>query len=56
MIYLTALFIPDMRALLELLYQNKYDYLFDSSDFEKTFGFTPTPYEEGIRAIAATYR
>lgn len=49
MLWLTSLFVPDMRALLEMLYQNKYDYLFDSSDFEKTFGFTPTSYEEGIR-------
>jgi nucleoside-diphosphate-sugar epimerase len=56
MLYATALFIPDMRGLLEMLYQNKYDYLFDSSDFEKTFAFTPTSYEEGIRQIAATYR
>ena len=56
MLYATALFIPAMRGLLEMLYQNKYDYLFDSSDFEKTFAFTPTSYEEGIRRIAATYR
>ena len=56
MIYLTALFIPDMRGLLEMLYQSKYDYLFDSSDFEKTFSFTPTSYEEGIRQIAESYR
>lgn len=55
MIYLSALFVPDMRALLEMLYQNKYDYLFDSSDFEKTFGFVPTTYEEGIRRCAAAY-
>jgi nucleoside-diphosphate-sugar epimerase len=56
MLYLTALFIPNMRGMLEMLYQNKYDYLFDSSDFEKTFAFTPTSYEEGIRQIAASYR
>lgn len=55
MIWLSALFVPDMRALLEMLYQNKYDYLFDSSDFEKTFGFVPTTYEEGIRQCAAAY-
>ncbi|TDW99447.1 NAD-dependent epimerase/dehydratase family protein [Dinghuibacter silviterrae] len=56
MLSLTALFIPNMRSMLEMLYQNKYDYLFDSSDFEKTFAFAPTSYEEGIRQIAATYR
>lgn len=55
MLYLIALFIPNMRGMLEMLYQNNHDYLFDSSDFEKTFGFTPTSYEEGIRQIAASY-
>jgi nucleoside-diphosphate-sugar epimerase len=56
MLYLSALFVPNMRGMLEMLYQSKYDYLFDSSDFEQTFAFIPTPYEEGIRQIAASYR
>ena len=55
MLYATALFIPAMRGLLEMLYQNKYDYLFDSSDFEKTFAFTPTSYEEGTRIIYQSF-
>jgi len=38
--------------LLEMLYQYKYDYLFDSSKFEKAFHFSPTPYEAGIGVTA----
>ena len=30
------------------LYQNEYDYLFDSTKFEKTFNFTPTSYQDGF--------
>jgi nucleoside-diphosphate-sugar epimerase len=41
---------PLTRELAEMLYQNDHDYLFDSSKFERRFGFTPTPYEDGIRA------
>ncbi len=40
---------PLMRELGEMLYQNDHDYVFDSSKFERRFGFTPTPYEDGIR-------
>ncbi|MCL5991638.1 MAG: NAD-dependent epimerase/dehydratase family protein [Bacteroidetes bacterium] len=32
----------------EMLYQSEYDYLFDSSKFEKTFNFQPTSYKKGI--------
>jgi nucleoside-diphosphate-sugar epimerase len=55
MLYLVALFLPSLRGGLEMLYQNKYDYLFDGRDFEKTFGFIPTTYEDGIRQTAAAY-
>ena len=55
MLYLVALFMPPLRGGLEMLYQSKYDYLFDSSDFEKTFRFTPTTYEDGIRQTAKLY-
>jgi len=55
MLYLVALFLPPLRGGLEMLYQNKYDYLFDSSDFETTFRFAPTTYEEGLRQTAESY-
>jgi nucleoside-diphosphate-sugar epimerase len=40
----------------EMLYQNASPYLFDSSKFARAFGFAGTPYAEGIRATAASYR
>lgn len=43
-----ALFNGLMRELKEMLYQNEYDYVFDSSKFNKAFNYTPTPYKEGI--------
>ena len=43
-----AVFIPIARESLELSYQNREPYIFDSSKFETTFGVGPTPYPEGI--------
>jgi nucleoside-diphosphate-sugar epimerase len=45
-----------MRELGEMLYQNESDYVFESSKFEKRFGFTPTPYEEGVRETVRRMR
>ncbi len=47
-----GLFVPVMKELAEMLYQNEFPYVFDSSKFEKAFQFKPTPYEEGIRRTA----
>ncbi len=47
-----GLFVPVMKELGEMLYQNEFPYIFDSSKFEKSFQFKPTPYEEGIRQTA----
>jgi nucleoside-diphosphate-sugar epimerase len=52
MVSLLGLFVPIMRELGEMQYQNQYSYTFDSSKFEKAFGFRPTSYEEGIKATA----
>lgn len=49
MIKLTGLFSGQIGELHEMLYQNKYDYIFDSSKFEKQYDFNPTSYEEGIK-------
>lgn len=46
-------FDPTIRELYEMLYQNEYDYIFDSSKFARAFGAPPTPYAEGIRQTAA---
>jgi hypothetical protein len=49
------LFDRTTAELYEMLYQYEFDYLFDSSKFEKAFHFQPTSYEEGIKATANAY-
>mgnify|MGYP006269864671 CR=1 FL=1 len=53
MLKLMGLFVPEMREMPEMLYQNTQDYIFDSSKFDKHFGFTPTAYEQGIKEVVA---
>jgi nucleoside-diphosphate-sugar epimerase len=43
-----GLFNKPIREIYEMLYQNEYDYEFDSSKFESHFNFKPTSYEAGI--------
>jgi nucleoside-diphosphate-sugar epimerase len=45
-------FVPIMKELGEMLYQNEFPYHFDSSKFEKAFNVQPTTYEGGIRQTA----
>lgn len=47
MLSLVGLFVPEIRESKEMLYQNEYEYLFDSSKFESKF-FKATSYEQGI--------
>ncbi|MFW5761941.1 MAG: NAD-dependent epimerase/dehydratase family protein [Cyclobacteriaceae bacterium] len=51
-----ALFNSIVKESLEMLYQNKYDYLFDSSKFQKKFNWQPVSYQEGIKATVASYK
>ena len=45
---------PMMGEIHEMLYQYEEPYQFDSTKFNQTYGFTPTPYEEGVqRAVQA---
>lgn len=53
MVRLMGLFVPVMKEMIEMIYQNDRDYVFDSGKFEKRFGFKPTPYLDGIREIVA---
>ena len=55
MIRLGGLFDKTTAELHEMLYQYEYDYLFDSSKFEKAYHFQPTSYGEGIKATANAY-
>lgn len=55
MIRIGGLFDRTTAELYEMLYQYAYDYRFDSAKFEKAYHFTPTSYEEGIKATALSY-
>ena len=50
-VWLMGLFNPLMRELAEMLYQYDRDYVFDSSKFNKKYGYQPVSWEEGIRRI-----
>jgi nucleoside-diphosphate-sugar epimerase len=56
MVKATGLFNKTIKEISEMLYQNEYDYEFDSSKFEKHFHFTPTPYEQGIESTLKFYK
>lgn len=56
MVAIAGLFNPLIGEVYEMLYQNEYDYLFDSSKFEKRFNYKPTTYSEGITALVETYK
>ena len=51
MVWILGYFTPIMKEILEMMYQYKKDYIFDSSKFEKRFGFKPTPYHIGLKEI-----
>jgi nucleoside-diphosphate-sugar epimerase len=51
-----GLFKREIKELGEMLYQYDRDYLFSSAAFEKEFEITPTPYVQGIRETAESYR
>ena len=48
MLRIAALFQKEVAESMEMLYQYDRPYFFDSSKFERRFGFTPTPYAIGI--------
>jgi len=56
MLKVAGWFNPLVGELHEMLYQYDTPYLFDSSKFAREFGFVGTPYAEGIRATAASYK
>jgi nucleoside-diphosphate-sugar epimerase len=56
MLRVGGLFDSLVRELPEMLYQNEYDYIFDSSKFENYFHVTPTSYEKGIADTIDFYR
>ena len=48
LVRLLGLFIPIMKEMVEMIYQNEREYWFDSSKFESRYNFKPTDYEHGI--------
>ena len=56
MIRIAGLFNPLVRESYELLYQSDSPYLFDSGKFASEFGFPGTPYADGMRATAASFK
>jgi len=53
MLKLLGIFIPILREMPEMMYQNDRDYYFDSSKFNKRFSFIPTSYQEGVKQTVA---
>jgi nucleoside-diphosphate-sugar epimerase len=53
---LAGLFDPLVAESYEMLYQSDSPYLFDSSKFAREFGFAGTPYADGIRRTAASFK
>ncbi len=56
MLAILGLFIPILRELKEMMYQYESEYHFDSTKFEKHFGYGATSYDEGLRQTAAYYK
>jgi hypothetical protein len=56
MLRLAGWFNPQVRESYEMLYQSDSPYLFDSTKFARDFGFAGTPYPEGVRIIAGSYK
>ena len=56
MVRAAGVFSTLMREVGEMLYQNRHDYTFDSTKFEKRFAFTPTGYVDGIRETVRQMR
>ena len=56
MLRVAGWFDPLVAESYEMLYQSEAPYLFDSRKFAREFGFEGTPYADGIRATAASFK
>lgn len=56
MLKIVGWFNSDVGESYEMLYQSDSPYLFDSSKFARAFGIAETPYADGIRSTAASYK
>ncbi len=51
MLRMIGLFDPTIKEFPEMLYQNKLDYVFDSSKFEKRFSIEATSPKDGVKSM-----
>jgi hypothetical protein len=56
MIQIAGWFNPLVAESYEMLYQSDSPYLFDSGKFGREFGFTGTPYADGVRATVTAFQ
>jgi len=56
MLRIAGWFDPLVAESYEMLYQSDRPYLFDSGKFAREFGFAGTPYADGVRATAASFK
>jgi nucleoside-diphosphate-sugar epimerase len=56
MLRVAGWFDPLVAESYEMLYQSDSPYLFDSSKFTREFGFAGTPYTDGIRTTASSFK
>ena len=49
MITIGGIFVPFLRELIEMLYQNDRDYFFNSQKFNQRFDFKTTSYQKGVK-------
>lgn len=56
MLRMLGLFVPNVREMVEMLYQFNTPYIVDHSKFVREFGSIATPYADGLRATIAWYR
>ncbi len=56
MLWMVGLFQPAVMSMIEMTYQTKYDYIFNSDKFKKAFNFIPTTYRDGIKVCIEVLR
>ena len=56
MLRVLGLFIPILKEVVEMTYQNDQEYIFDSTKFERRFNYTAMSYDEGLKRVRDGYR
>ncbi len=56
LVWLIGLFVPIMKEMVEMVYQNERPYYFDSSKFEQHYNYTPISYAQGIHDTVTYFK